>query len=274
LEWVILIIVGLIAGIIGSLVGLGGGIIVVPMLLSLGSYITVFDDVSPQVAVGTSLLVVIFTGLSSTLTYMKYKKVDYKSGLIFFIGSGPGGIVGAYVNKLFDTSSFSIWFGLFMIFVSIILMVKNKLPQMKERNGKKVIRTYINEEGNERSYSYQPVPGVLIAFVVGFISGLFGIGGGALMVPAMILLFMFPPHIAVATSMFIIFLSSSISSITHIALGNINWLFAAALIPGAWVGGRIGAIINTKLQGKTIESLLRIVLIIAGFKLIYEGFLG
>lgn len=274
MEWIILLIIGVVAGTIGSLVGLGGGIIVVPMLLSLGSYIAAFEDVSPQVAVGTSLLVVIFTGLSSTLTYMKYKKVDYKSGLIFFIGSGPGGIIGAYVNKLFNTTSFSIWFGLFMILVSIILMVKDKLPKMKQRAGKKVICTYMDEAEKEIFYSYHPVPGVLIAFVVGFISGLFGIGGGALMVPAMILLFLFPPHIAVATSMFIIFLSSTTSSITHIALGNINWLYAAALIPGAWFGGRFGAVINTKLKGKTVVNLLRIVLVIAGLKLIYEGFIG
>ncbi|OAS87681.1 MULTISPECIES: sulfite exporter TauE/SafE family protein [Metabacillus] len=274
MEWIILVVVGIVAGTIGSLVGLGGGIIVVPMLLTLGSYLPGFESVSPQVAVGTSLLVVIFTGLSSTLTYMKYKKVDYKSGLIFFIGSGPGGIVGAYANKFFNTTSFSIWFGLFMIFVSIILIVKDKLPQWKQQPGIKVNRSYIGEDGNEISYSFQPVLGVLIAFVVGFISGLFGIGGGALMVPAMILLFMFPPHIAVATSMFIIFLSASTSSVTHIALGNINWLYTAALIPGAWFGGRFGAVLNTKLKDKTIVNLLRIVLIIAGLKLIFEGFTG
>ncbi|WP_226669417.1 sulfite exporter TauE/SafE family protein [Metabacillus litoralis] len=274
MEWIILLLVGIAAGTLGSLVGLGGGIIVVPMLLSLGTYFAGFADVSPQVAVGTSLLVVIFTGLSSTLTYMKYKKVDYKSGLIFFIGSGPGGILGAYANKLFNTTTFSIWFGLFMIFISIMLMVKDKLPKMKQKPGKKISRPYINDEGQEQFYSFKPVPGIIIAFVVGFISGLFGIGGGALMVPAMILLFMFPPHIAVATSMFIIFLSAMISSITHITLGNINWLYAAILIPGAWFGGRFGAIINTKLKGKTVVNLLRAVLIIAGLKLIYEGFFG
>lgn len=274
MEWIILLFVGVVAGTLGSLVGLGGGIVVVPMLLALGSYFTAFEDMTPQVAVGTSLLVVIFTGLSSTLTYMKVKKVDYKSGLIFFIGSGPGGILGAYVNKLFNTTSFSIGFGLFMILVSISLMVKDKLPQMKQRPGKKVTRTYISEDGTEVSYSFHAVLGVMIAFVVGFISGLFGIGGGALMVPAMLLLFMFPPHVAVATSMFIIFLSSSTSSLAHIALGNIEWLFAAVLIPGAWFGGRFGATINTRLKGKTIINLLRFVLIIAGIKLIYDGIIG
>lgn len=77
-----LLFIGLIAGTVGSLVGLGGGIIIVPLLIGLHS-------LSPQLAVGTSMVTVVFTGLSSTLTYMKHKRVDYKSGLILFIGSGP-----------------------------------------------------------------------------------------------------------------------------------------------------------------------------------------
>ncbi|MED4533874.1 sulfite exporter TauE/SafE family protein [Metabacillus fastidiosus] len=271
MEWILLIIIGLIAGTIGSLVGLGGGIIVVPLLLVIGNYFAHFENVTPQVAVGTSLLVVIFTGLSSTLSYIKYKKVDYKSGLIFFIGSGPGGIVGAYVNKLFNASSFSIWFGLFMIFISIILMLKDKLKPKKNAEPKGIIHKYIDDDGNEKIYSYRPSVGIIISFIVGFISGLFGIGGGALMVPVMILLFFFPAHIAVATSMFIIFLSATTSSVAHIALGNINWLYASALIPGAWFGGKLGAYINTRLNSKAVINLLRIVLIVAGVRLIYQG---
>ena len=75
-----LLFIGLIAGTVGDLVGLGGGIIIVPLLIGLHS-------LSPQLAVGTSMVTVVFTGLSSTLTYMKHKRVDYKSGLILFIGS-------------------------------------------------------------------------------------------------------------------------------------------------------------------------------------------
>ena len=80
LEYIMLLFIGLIAGTVGSLVGLGGGIIIVPLLIGLHS-------LSPQLAVGTSMVTVVFTGLSSTLTYMKHKRVDYKSGLILFIGS-------------------------------------------------------------------------------------------------------------------------------------------------------------------------------------------
>ncbi|GAA3327694.1 hypothetical protein GCM10020331_068660 [Ectobacillus funiculus] len=83
MEYIILLIVGFIAGTIGSLVGLGGGIVIVPLLTGLGALLHL-PNVSPQLAVGTSIVTVVFTGLSSTLSYMKHKRVDYKSGLLFF----------------------------------------------------------------------------------------------------------------------------------------------------------------------------------------------
>ncbi|MBM7704586.1 sulfite exporter TauE/SafE family protein [Metabacillus iocasae] len=271
MEWFVLILIGLIGGTIGSLVGLGGGIIVVPALLFFGSYTVLISEVSPQVAVGTSLLVIIFTGLSSTLMYMKHKKVDYRSGLLFFIGSGPGGIIGAYVNSYLKVDSFSIYFGLFVIFTSIILMFRDKLKPRKKRNHFPFQREYKDKEGVTHIYGFHPITAIVISFIVGFSSGLFGIGGGSLMVPAMILLFAFPAHVAVATSMFMIFLSSILSSIAHMTMGNIDWSFALFLIPGAWVGGQAGAWLNTRLKSKTVIHLFRIILIVVGFRLIYEG---
>lgn len=271
MEYILLIILGLVAGTIGSLVGLGGGIIIVPALLFLGSSTALLSEVSPQIAAGTSLLVIIFTGLSSTISYYKQKRVDYKSGLILFIGSGPAGILGAWVNKQLNVDTFSIWFGVFMIFISFVLMFKDKLKPRKKKTQKGIYRTFTDEAGNEVEYGFNPVTGIMISFIVGFLGGLLGIGGGSLMVPALILLFFFPPHIAVATSMLLLFLTSVTSSIAHIALGNINWLYAIALIPGAWFGGKLGAWMNQKLPSKTIVVLLRVVLIIVGIRLIYSG---
>ncbi|UOY90596.1 sulfite exporter TauE/SafE family protein [Bacillus glycinifermentans] len=270
MEYFILIILGLIAGTIGSLVGLGGGIVIVPSLLFLSGFTGLFDHVTPQMAVGTSLFVIIFTGLSSTIAYMKYKTVDYKSGLIFFIGSGPGSLIGAHMSKYFSTDSFSLWFGIFMILISLSLMIKKKAkPLDKKHTG--IIRTFKDDEGNDYTYSYQPWAGIAIACFVGFLGGLFGIGGGSLMVPAMMLLFLFPTRVAVATSMFIIFLSSIAGSVGHVVSGHVNWLYALALIPGAWFGGQLGAFINKKMQSKTIVFIMRLVLILVGLRLIYQG---
>ncbi len=273
-EWLILLMIGLAAGTIGALMGLGGGIIVVPALLYFSTYTNLLGEITPQVAVGTSLLIMIFTGLSSTLSYMKHKTVDYKSGMIFFIGSGPGGIVGAYVNKALDMTSFNIYFGVFIIIISIVLMVRGKLKPVTLSVNGGVKRTFTDLHGETFQYGYQPVIAIIISFIVGFCSGIFGIGGGSLMVPAMILIFLFPPHVAVATSMFMIFLSAIVSSITHISLGNVNWMFALALVPGAWIGAKLGAFVNQKLGSATLVLLFRLFLLFIGIRLIYEGVTG
>lgn len=272
LEWIILLLaIGFCAGVVGALVGLGGGIIIVPALLYINQSLGLLDDLTPQKAVGISTVIMIFTGLSSTLAYVKHKRVDYKTGLIFFIGSGPGGILGSFVNKVLDVQAFNLYFGSFVIFISIILLIKDRLKPVNLIEKATIIKTYKDLDSTEYTYGYKPSLAIFICFLVGFCSGLFGIGGGSLIVPAMILLFLFPPQVAVATSMFIVFLSSLTNSITHIALGNVVWAYAFALIPGAWFGAKTGAFINTKLKSKTVVALLRIILLIIGIKLIWEG---
>lgn len=271
MEWIVLAAIGFVAGTIGALIGLGGGIIIVPSLLYLSEYTNLLDYVTPQIAVGTSTFIMIFTGLSSTLSYMKYKTVDYKSGFLFFAGSAPGVVLGAWTNKFLNVDTFYIYFGIFVIFMSLLLMVKDKLKPISIKPKKENLRQYTDPEGKTWEYGYHPAAAISISFVVGFISGIFGIGGGSLMVPAMILLFLFPPHVAVATSMFMIFLTSLVNSTTHIVLGNVNWLYASALIPGAWIGARFGAFINQKTSSKAVVFLFRIILFFIGLRLIFQG---
>ena len=273
MEWIVLVIVGIFASSLGSLIGMGGGIIVVPTLLYLSTLAT-FSHLTPQVVVGTSLFTMIFTGLSSTLAYMKRKTVDYKSGFIFLIGSGPGSILGAWVTEKLDLHSFNIYFGLFILFVSVVMVVRDKLKPLPYKKEKGIVRSFTDNSEKTFEYGFSPVLAVMISFIVGFLSGIFGIGGGSLMVPTMILLFFFPPHVATATSMFMILPTSILSSITHIALGNVNWLYALALVPGAWIGAKIGVYLNSKLKSKTIVLIIRIILVVVGVRLIYQGITG
>ena len=99
MAYVILALIALASGVIGALVGLGGGIILVPLTLYFGAELGWIEGINPQKVVGLSVIMMIFTGLSSTLSHMKAKTVDYRSGLIFFAGSVPGTLIGAYVNK-------------------------------------------------------------------------------------------------------------------------------------------------------------------------------
>ncbi|GGC88013.1 UPF0721 transmembrane protein YunE [Thalassobacillus devorans] len=266
MVYLILILIGFIGGAIGSLAGLGGGIVIVPSLLFLGDSTNLLPPITPQLAVGTSIIIIIFTGLSSTLAYLKRKKVDYVSGLIFFIGGGPGALLGAFLNERLNNDFFNLFFGLLMIVISIVLAITNKLRVFKLKKG--LERIYKDNDGNAITYRVHIPIGISFSFLVGILSGLFGIGGGALMVPLMLIVFRFPPSIAVATSMLLVLLFAATGSIAHMVQGNVEWLYTAALIPGAWIGARFGVWISTRLNEKTIVIIFRLFIFLVGVRLI------
>jgi len=136
-------------------------------------------------------------------------------------------------------------------------------------NGRKT--TFIDRENKQYIYGYPIWFALLLTFFVGIASGLFGIGGGSIIVPAMILLFLFPPHVAVGTSMLMVFLSALVNSVTHISLGNVPWIYTLAVVPGAYIGAKIGAALNKRLNSEMLVTILRIVLLVLGLRSIYEG---
>ncbi|AOV06972.1 sulfite exporter TauE/SafE family protein [Sporosarcina ureilytica] len=274
MEYLLLALIGLSAGVIGALVGLGGGIILVPATLFIGINLGWIDGITPQTVVGLSVVMMIFTGLGSTLSYMKKKTVDFKSGAIFFAGSAPGTLIGAFVNKQLDLPSFNLYFGILLIILATLLLVRDYLKPVQWFVKRGKTRTFTDIHGTEHTYGYPIWFALLLTFGVGFASGLFGIGGGSIIVPAMILLFLFPPHVAVGTSMFMVFLSAIVNSITHISLGNVPWLYTIPVIPAAYFGAKIGAYLNNKMKSETLVFALRIILLLLGVRSIVDGIWG
>jgi uncharacterized membrane protein YfcA len=263
-------IIGLLAGAVGSVAGLGGGLFFVPALLF---FVNQYEPgtMTPQIAAATSLAVIAITALSSTLAYLKQKRVDTQAALLFFLGSAPGAIAGVYINSLLQIDSFSLFFGLFQLGMFVLMMVKDRLKPRSLRWD--VTRTFTDPEGNVYDYGYQRWVALITAFFVGVTSSLFGVGGGTLMVPAMIVLFRFPPHVATATSMMVIFLSAIVGSVTNTIHGQIDWLYAAILAPGAWVGGKVGASIAARMKGKTLVIVLRVLILGIAIQMIGEALL-
>ena len=274
MEYLFLALIGIFSGVIGALVGLGGGIILVPATLFLGVSLGLIPGITPQNVVGLSVIMMIFTGLASTLTYMKTKTIDYRSSLIFFAGSVPGTILGAWVNKGLDLPSFNLYFGILLIILSTLLLVRKYLKPVEwfVKHGKK--KTFTDNSGKQYVYGYPTWFALLLTFGVGFASGLFGIGGGSIIVPAMILLFLFPPHVAVGTSMFMVFLSALVNSASHITLGNVPWLYTIPVVPAAYIGAKIGALLNQRVKSETLVLALRIILLLLGIRSIVAGLVG
>lgn len=268
----LLLLTGLVAAMIGSLVGLGGGIIIVPMLIFLGIELNLLDGITPQTAIGTSTMVLVFIGLSSIISYRRSKQVDMKNGMYFVIGAVPGAFLGSYTSSLFTLDSMRIYFGLFIILVSFILIFRDRIKPARVFQNEKYIKPYTDGNGEVHHYGFPPAVGIAGSFVAGFTSGLFGVGGGALMTPMMILLFLMPPSIAVGTSMFIVFFASFGGAVGHMIQGNINYGYALILIPAAYAGAKVGVFVNRKFSSESIVTALRIVLLMLGIYMIIQGF--
>lgn len=266
------LLIGFVSAFVGSLVGLGGGIIFVPAMLFLHEYTSMFEWATPQTIVGISLVTMVFTGLSSTLAYLKVKRVDVRTGVIFLIGSLPGSVFGSWMNSQLDVKNFSLYFGILMIIVFLLMLVdREKLAKNKEITITSSTRTF-ELYGETYRYNVPMVPALILSFAVGLLSGLFGIGGGTISVPAMILFFGIPIQVAIATSMFMILFISIISASTHIVLGHIAWAYVLFFVIGSYLGGTVGAKTGSILKGKTLAWILRIVIVIAAVRLIYESF--
>ncbi|PID14561.1 hypothetical protein CSV63_12380 [Sporosarcina sp. P34] len=274
MEFVALALIGLVSGIIGSIAGLGGGTILVPVTLFVGLNLGMIPDITPQSVVGLSVIMMIANGLGSTLSYMKVKTIDYRSALLFFAASIPGIILGALVNKSVSLSSFNLYFGILLIILSTLLLTRKYLKPIRwfVDNGKKI--KFTDPQGKTHIYGYPIWFAILLSLFIGFTSGLFGIGGGTMIVPAMILLFLFPPHVAVATSMLMVFLSAIVNSVSHISLGHVPWLYTIPVVPGAYFGGMLGAYLNSKMKSDTLVLVIRIILLVFGLRSIYEGIWG
>lgn len=271
IELILLVLLGLVAAVFGSIVGLGGGIIIVPTLILFGSALT-GSPIDHPTAVGTSLAVLIVTALSSTLTFHKQKRVDYRVGWMLFITSGPAAMIGSALTGKFQGGWFQLSFGLFMLAMAGLLIARERMKPSSKKWP--IERTYTDPTGQSHAYGFAVVPGLMIGFGVGLVSGLFGIGGGSLFVPVMVLLFRFPPHVATATSMFVIFLSALLGSGVHAWMGEVDWLLVLMLVPGAWIGGKVGAWIAGRMSGRGLLWLLRVTLILLAAQLIYEGVTG
>lgn len=268
---VIALVIGFLAAFIGSLVGLGGGIVLVPTMLFLSEFVPALDWATPQTIVGISLITMVFTGLSSSLAYLKLKRVDIKTGFLFLVGSIPGSILGSWLNTKFDVSNFSLYFGILMVIIFFFMLIdREKLAKNKDIKVTKNTRTF-ELEGKTHHYNVPVIPALILAVAVGMLSGLFGIGGGTISVPAMILLFGIPVQVAIGTSMFIILFISIVSSATHIVLGNIVWAYVAFFVVGSYIGGTVGARTSALFKGKTLEWFLRIVILIAAVRLMFDG---
>ena len=265
-QWWLLLPLGLIVGTLGTLIGAGGGFILVPILLMMA------PDADPVQITAISLAVVFLNATSGSIAYVRMGRVDLKSAGWFALATLPGAILGVLGTKAIPRESFNLVFGVLLLLASVYLLWKPESGRDPghEPDPKHTRRELKDYEGTKHVWHFPMSVGVLLSVLVGFFSSLLGIGGGIIHVPVLNRSLNFPVHIATATSQVILGFMALVGTITHYTQGNLDGHFAdiAVLGAGAVVGAQIGARLSNRLEGSGIIRSLAIALGIVGARIL------
>ena len=261
-----LIPLGFFIGTYGTLIGAGGGFILMPILLLL------FPGENPELLTSISLAVVFFNAFSGSTAYARMRRIDYKSGFLFSAATIPGAIFGALTTAYIPRRLFDVILGLLMIAASIFLLLcSNRRNEVKEEKPNyHLTRTLVEASGANHTYSYNPIVGVGLSLFIGYISTLLGIGGGIVHVPALVHLLNFPVHIAIATSHFILAVMAITGTTVHIATGVFSHGIRRTvfLAIGVLLGAQLGARLSIRVHGDWIIRGLAIALGFVGVRIL------
>lgn len=249
--WIYLVasLIGLGAGILGSMFGLGGGFLMVPLLNIAG--------VDMRIAVGTSASAIFFNMLSSTIAYSRYRYVVYRAGILLSVTAVITAYFGAQLTRALDPDLIRVIFGVVLIYVGLRVAITAANNRALEST---VVRW------NTRNYTVLVLGGCL----AGFVAGLLGVGGGVVNVPLLTSLG-FLMHYAVATSSMAITLTSVTSALTHYTLGNVDLGLLISLAPSLIVGAQVGASIAKRTKSVTLKRGFAVVLWFIAARMILKG---
>jgi len=233
--------------------------------------------------------------LSGSVTFWRRRRIDLSAGWKFALATIPGAVFGSHLAGYFTDRSFSIVFGTLLVLLAVLMYYNSRsqksieknpnqnpnphnnnsnLDRLSNNNIKKinsigwVERKFQDAEGKEYCYAFNEYLGIGVSSGVGFISSILGIGGGIIHMPFMVMILKFPPHVAAATSLFILSWSALVGSITHFILGHFQWPMAVALSAGGVLGAQIGARVSSKINPRNLIRIFAVALVVVGLRLV------
>ena len=266
--------VSLAGGFLGSLLGLGGGLIVVPVL-------TLLLHVDIRVAIGASIVSVIATSSGAAAAYVRDHLANMRVGMFLEIGTTLGAISGAYLAGIVPPRLLFVLFGLVLGYSAIAMLRGRRTSTEGVRVGPwaRVLRlrsSYYDDAAGEEIV-YQPVRariGLFLMYIAGTVSGLLGIGSGALKVPAMDLAMELPIKVSTATSNFMIGVTAAASAGVYFTRGQIDPFVAAPVAIGVLTGAFIGSRTLGRISSRAVRSTFVVVLILVATQMLVKGVRG
>ena len=237
------IIIGLLAGLFGGITGAGGGIVSIPLMVA-------FLKLDQHSAHGVSLVALAFTGLVGAVTYAVNGSVDLVAAVVMAVTAVFFARMGAHYAHSLAEWKLKRVFGGYMLFISLLMLLKPYLgtPQALTAGAARVVVL------------------LLTGIMAGFTSGMMGVGGGAIMIPAMVLLAGFDQHVAQGTSLLVMVPSGGTGAYTHWKLGNVRTAILPGIVTGVLVGTWLGGTFAHTLSDGVLRAIFAVLLIWTGIK--------
>ena len=269
---------GAAVGFLSGMFGVGGGFLMTPLLI--------FSGIPAAVAVGTEAAQIVASSVSGAIAQYRRKNVDIKMGVVLLLGGIFGSVIGVQVVKILrQIGQFELFVSLtYVTFLGIIgtLMLIESLNTMQKAKGGKVVSARRPGQHSwihglpftmrfHRSKLYiSAIPPLLIGSFVGFLGAIMGVGGGFVMVPAMIYLLRVPTNVVVGTSLFQIVFVTAATTILHAYQNHtVDIVLAMLLMIGGVVGAQFGAVAGEKLKGEQLRALLAGLVLLVCLRIAY-----
>ncbi len=272
----VIVFIGMAVGALSGLFGVGGGFLMTPLLIFLG--------IPPVVAVGTEAPHVLASSVSGVIAHWRKKSVDFKMGFFLLFGGVVGSTIGVNIFKVLRSYGqidivIQILFVLFLGIIGFSMAFESARTTIKSYRTTSLIRTKLHQHSwihglpfkvrFRRSKLYiSAIPPILIGFIVGILSALMGVGGGFIIIPAMVYILGMPTSVVVGTSLFqIIFVTANSTFFQAYLNQTVDIVLAALMILGGVIGAQIGVRIGSKLKAEYLRGLLAILVLAVCAKL-------
>ena len=275
----LIVFIGMLVGALSGLFGVGGGFLMTPLLIFLG--------IPPVVAVGSEAPHVLASSVSGVIAHWRKKNVDFKMGFFLLSGGLVGSTVGVNLFKLLKTYGqidivIQFLFLIFLGFIGMSMAFESAKTTIKNYRTTSAIRTKLHQHSwihglpfklrFHRSKLYiSAIPPILIGFFVGVLSAMMGVGGGFIMIPAMVYILGMSTNVVVGTSLFqIIFVTANSTFFQSYLNQTVDVVLSALMILGGVIGAQIGVRIGTKLKAEYLRGILAILVLLVCAKILTD----
>ena len=275
----LIVFIGMIVGALSGLFGVGGGFLMTPLLIFLG--------IPPVVAVGSEAPHVLASSVSGVIAHWRKKNVDFKMGFFLLSGGVVGSTVGVNLFKLLNTYGqidivIQFLFIIFLGFIGISMAFESAKTTIKNYRTTSAIRTKLHQHSwihglpfklrFHRSKLYiSTIPPILIGFFVGILSAMMGVGGGFIMIPAMVYILGMSTNVVVGTSLFqIIFVTANSTFFQSYLNQTVDIVLSALMILGGVIGAQIGVRLGSQLKAEYLRGILAILVLLVCAKILTD----